>query len=205
MKRVSRIFLQGLLALLPIALTLYIVYWLGSSAEALLGRGIRLIVPDQWYWPGMGLIAGFAAVFAVGILTQAWIVRRLIQWGEALLNRIPLVKSLYSSVSDLMSFFSGSDKQGLSQVVLVTFEALNARVLGFVTRETFADLHASLEGNDLVAVYLPMSYQVGGYTVIVPRRQIEPVNLSIEEAMRFAVTAGMTTKKPARDLPAVKA
>ncbi|MBN1491059.1 MAG: DUF502 domain-containing protein, partial [Phycisphaerae bacterium] len=120
MKRVSRIFLQGLLALLPIALTLYIVYWLGSSAEALLGRGIRLIVPDRWYWPGMGLIAGFAAVFAVGVLTQAWIVRRLIQWGEALLNRIPLVKSLYSSVSDLMSFFSGSDKQGLSQVVLVT-------------------------------------------------------------------------------------
>ncbi|MBN1489573.1 MAG: DUF502 domain-containing protein, partial [Phycisphaerae bacterium] len=114
-------------------------------------------------------------------------------------------KSLYSSVSDLMSFFSGSDKQGLSQVVLVTFESLNARVLGFVTREAFADLDASLEGNDLVAVYLPMSYQVGGYTVIVPRRQLAPVNLSIEEAMRFAITAGMTTKKPTRDLPAARA
>jgi uncharacterized membrane protein len=95
-----------------------------------------------------------------------------------------------------MGFFGGSDKGKFNKVVMVSLGGTGARILGLVTREDFGSLPAGIGGDDRVAVYLPMSYQVGGFTAIVPRSAIEQVEMSMEEAMRFAVTAGMSTTRP---------
>ena len=195
MKGFSKIFFIGLAAVLPVLLTLYILAWLGSTAESVLGGSIKLLLPDRWYRPGMGLVAGFVLIFVVGLTLRAWVVRRFFSLGEGLLNRIPLVKAIYGSIRDLMNFFGGKD-QGFSQVVLVRFGDTQMKLLGFVTREDFSDLPAGLAGDDIVAVYMPMSYQLGGYTVMLPRSAIEPVNMSMQEAMKFAVTGGMKAKAP---------
>ena len=195
MKGLSKIFFTGLAAVLPVLLTFYILVWLGSKAESVFGGTINLLLPEHWYKPGMGLVAGVLFIFLVGLTLRAWVVRRFFSLGERLLSRIPLVKAIYGSIRDLMGFFGGKD-QGFSQVVLVRLGDTQMKLLGFVTREDFSDLPAGLAGNGIVAVYLPMSYQIGGYTVMLPRSAIEPVNMSMQEAMKFAVTAGMKAKSP---------
>lgn len=195
MKMVSRVFLKGLAAVLPIAVTLYALYWLGSTAESLLGGGLKMLIPGSLYRPGMGVAAGLVLVFVIGALMNAWLFRATFRWGERLLERIPLVKALYGSVRELMGFFSGSDKKTMGQAVMVAVGNPPLRLIGFITREDFSDLPTGIGGGDTVAVYLPMSYQIGGFTTMVSRAAVQPVDMSIEQAMRFAVTAGMSQIK----------
>jgi uncharacterized membrane protein len=194
MNSISRTFLTGLAAIVPIAVTAYILYWLAASAEHILRRALELAFGSRTlvYWPGMGVAAAVVVIFLTGLLMRAWLVRAAFGWAELVLGRIPLVKTLYGSVRDLMGFFSSPDRQLRSQAVMVTLGESGLRLLGLVTREDFAGLPEGIGSEDEVAVYLPMSYQIGGYTIIVPRSALESVEMSMEEAMRFAVTAGMT-------------
>jgi uncharacterized membrane protein len=189
-----RAFGKGLLAILPIAVTLYALYWLASIAEQSLSWVILLAIPDRWYIPGMGFVLGLFIVLAVGLALQVWVTRRIYDSVEALISRIPLIKSIYGSVRDLLSFFTRSTRESAEQVVVVNFAQGQQRMqlIGFVTRD---DLHDLPEGfdKDHIAVYFPMSYQVGGYTLFIDRQLVTPVEMSTEEALRFAVTAGMST------------
>lgn len=195
MKSVSKIFLSGLVAILPMAVTIYILYWLGSAAENKLGGFIKLLMPVEYYWTGMGLIAGIALVFVVGLLLNALIIRKLFVWGEAWLAKVPLVKTLYGSIRDLMKFVSNSKGKQLGQVVTVKIGEPDIIVLGFLTNENVGFIDKTLRP-DLVAVYLPLSYQIGGHTVLVPRSTVKPADLPIKDAMRFAITAGMVSGEP---------
>lgn len=194
MPSLTNIFLKGLMALLPAAVTVSLILWLATSSENWIG-GIVKPYLQEWYVPGMGLVLTIIAVFAVGILMHAYLIRRLVRLGEAILHRIPLVKTIYSSVQDLMEFFARARNKDLQQVVMVDVElgGLEARMMGFVTRDDFSQLPDGIGGPGKVCVYLPMSYQIGGYTLILDRERVHPVELSMEAAMRFAITAGMTT------------
>lgn len=199
MKTIGKIFLGGLVAIAPIGLTVYVLYWLGATAQDLLDDPLaHLFYQDrvEQVPAGAGVVAAFVVVFVVGVLANFWLVRTLLSWAERLLERIPLVKTLYGSVRDLMGFFGTSgEKQKLSQVVMVTVGNTDLRLIGLLTRDDFSDLPAGVGSNETVGVYLPMSYQVGGFLTMVPRSSVEPIDMSMEEAMRFAVTAGMTAKR----------
>jgi len=105
MKRVGTILFQGLVALLPAILTIYILFWLVSSAETVLGGMLKLLLPSGWYIPGMGLLAGLVVTFLFGLALNAFLVRRLLDLGERLADHIPLVKTLYGSLKDFIGFF----------------------------------------------------------------------------------------------------
>lgn len=190
-RRLARTFLSGLAVVLPIVITLAVLLWLVQSTEALLGAVVRLFLPDNVYQPGLGLVVALVLIFAVGVLMEAVYFRRLMRWFEDLLNRIPLVKTVYSAVRDLMSLFSKSGARKFSKVVMVKFPGTEAGLIGFVTIEDFTGLPMQ-PAADTVAVYLPMSYTIGGYTAFLPRAWLTPLDLSLEEAMRFVVTAGMS-------------
>ncbi len=192
MKTISKIFFTGLAAILPIAITIYILYWLGKTSEELAAGLLDWLLPSPPKWYGVGILTCLALILLVGLLMRAYLVRTLFGWGEAILKRIPLVKTLYGSVRDLMGFFADTDggkKQ--SQVVMVTLGP-DVRLLGLLTRENFKDLPEGVGTEETVAVYLPMSYQLGGFTTMVPRAAVQPVEMTMEDAMRFAVTAGMS-------------
>jgi len=193
MRRIWNTVLKGLVAILPIGLTLYIVYWLAVAAERLFSRLIKLLVPDQYYWPGLGLIAGLLFLYAVGLAVNAYVVRHVLRAGDDLLARIPVVKTIYVATRDFMRFLPTSGKgSDLRRVVLVPFGP--GKVIGFVTSETGNMLGAAYALEDTVAVYLPMSYMVGGYTVFVPRQALEPTSLSVEAGMRLALMGGVQSK-----------
>lgn len=185
----GRILLRGLLAVLPIVVTVALLWWLFEKVESAFAFLLRPLLEER-YVPGMGLALGLIVVFFVGVAMSTWIVRRLVKWGERQLLKLPLIKTLYGSVQDMLSLFAGSQKQQFNKVVTVTWG--DRRFLGFVTREHFDDLPDAVGGAGDVAVYLPMSYQLGGFTLMVPRDQVTPVEMSLEEAMKFAITAGVT-------------
>jgi uncharacterized membrane protein len=194
-KSISKILITGFVTLLPIVLTIYLLYWLAVSSEQVMGNVLRFVLPDASYFPGLGMIAGLIVVFAVGLLMNAYIVRQLFALGEQVLYHLPLIKTVYRAFRDFFDFFSPKKDQ-FGQVVAVTVSGME--LVGFVTQETPQRLPESFRDRDSVLVYLPMSYMVGGYTVLVPRSELRPLNMSMEEAMRFVVTAGITGKNEDR-------
>ncbi|MHC4518351.1 MAG: DUF502 domain-containing protein [Planctomycetota bacterium] len=194
MRKIGTLFLQGLIAILPIALTVYLIYWLGTSAEAVLGRAIRLVISDAYYVPGLGVLVGFLITVGIGVLLRIWVFRKVFSLGEAFLKRIPGIKSLYGSLRDLVGFFDASKPREFDQTVMVAIGDDNTRLMGLVTREDFADLPAGIGDDQTVAVYLPMSYQLGGFTVVVPKAKITAVDMKVDQAMQFVLTAGVSAE-----------
>jgi uncharacterized membrane protein len=194
MKKLGTLFLQGLIAILPIALTVYLIYWLAAAAESVLGRALRFLVGDHYYVPGLGVLAGFLLTLGIGVLLRIWLFRKVFSLGERLLQKIPGIKSLYGSIRDMVGFFDASKPRDFDQTVMVALADENVRLMGLVTREDFDDLPAGIGDEHTVAVYLPMSYQLGGFTVMVPKTKIRPVEMKVDQAMQFVLTAAVSAQ-----------
>lgn len=192
MKRLGALLMKGLVATLPLGLTIYAVYWLVTTIESLMHDLLLLFIDRATYRPGMGLFVGLGILLGMGMLVNAYIVRRVQGWIDRLIERIPGVKTVYGAIRDLMQLLpTGGKDRDLRSVVVVRFGDI--RLLGFVTRDDLPELEAQAGGIDLVAVYLPMSYQVGGYTIYLPKDQCEPLDMPVETAMRMVITAGMSS------------
>src|SRR5688500_11656227 len=191
MRRLWNTFLKGLAAVLPVVLTIYLVWWLGAKAEDLLGGWLRAILPSEHYWPGLGLVVSFLLVLLAGVLVDAYIVRRFIRFGEAMLARIPIVKTIFGALKDFARFLPAGDKRrDLKRVVL--WRMGSARMIGFVTEENINPRMFAQPEPDIVAVYFPMRYQIGGYTLYLSKHELEETRLTVEEAMRLVLIGGVT-------------
>ncbi len=192
LKFISRNILTGFVTILPVALTIYLIYWITISAETVLGSVIRSIVPEVLYWPGIGLVATLVLAFTVGLLMNTYVVRQLFAKGEQILYRMPLIKSVYKAIRDFFQYFSPTAKKEFQQVVSVSIGDTGMKVIGFVTQALHENLPKGLQDEDSMLVYLPLSYMIGGYAVMVPRSSVRPLDMNMEEAMRFTLTAGVT-------------
>ncbi|ODN66576.1 MULTISPECIES: DUF502 domain-containing protein [Methylophaga] len=195
MQFVWKTFLKGLATVLPVTLTLYLIYWLAVSAEQALRPMMIAILPYDFYWPGLGLLAAIGLIFVIGIAVNAWLVKRLFDIGESILDRIPLVKSIHGALRDFTKFFSREKQQdNLNHAVAVTIGGV--QFIGFLVKDDVSHLlemtQDEEEENDLVAVYLPLSYQIGGYTICLPREQVRSLKMSNEDTMRWILTAGLS-------------
>ncbi|GJL77577.1 MAG: membrane protein [Nitrospinaceae bacterium] len=202
LKFISKNIITGLVTLLPVVFTLYLLYWLAVTAETALGGVMRSLLSDSFYWPGMGVAAGLASVFVVGMLMHTYVVQRLFSIGEQFLYRMPFARSIYRASRDFFNYFSPERKKEFEQVVSVTFGSPGMQVIGFVTQAIPENLPEGFREEDSVLVYLPLSYMIGGYAVLVPRSAIRPLDMKMEEAMRFTLTAGVTG--PAKSPPGTK-
>jgi uncharacterized membrane protein len=197
MNTIGKLFLKGLAVVIPVALTIAIIWWLAWGAERLLGRMMETILPEGWYIAGLGLLLAVALIILVGVLSHVLIFQKLFSWGERLLNRLPLVKTIYQSIKDFIGYFS-PDSKAMEKVVLVQLPGLSFELIGFVTRESFAGLPISHQAEQPVAVYLPMSYQLGGYTLFLDRSCLRHIDMSFEEAMRLVITGAVGSQDSSR-------
>jgi uncharacterized membrane protein len=187
-----KIFLRGLATVVPVTVTISILYWIGVSLESVLGGVMQLFIPEKYYLPGTGLVIALLATFVVGATAHRWLIAKLIQIGEGLISRIPLAKTIYGGVSDLMNFISStSERKQLDQVVMVDV-AEDMYVVGFVTGSGINIAKSEEITNEIAAVYIPFSYQIGGHTVCVPRSKLKSLDASVESAMRWVLTAGVS-------------
>lgn len=190
---ITRQILTGLITILPVMLTLYLIYWFVVSTETALGKVIQLILPDVLYWPGMGFIAALVLVFVIGLMMQLYVVKALFRRVEDLLYHMPLIKSVYGAIRDFFQYFSPSRQTEFQQVVAVDL-GNDMEVIGFVTVDSSDSLPlADDEQQEKVLVYLPMSYNIGGYTMMLPRHRLRPIDMNMEQAMRFVLTAGVAS------------
>jgi len=185
------IFVRGLLTIAPLAVTIALLVWIFSALESIFKTPIHAIVGD-YYFPGLGVLVALILIFFIGMIINNFLIQKIYNFGEGILKHIPLVKTLYNSVSELMKFFKANTKESLGQVVLLDING--ASIIGFVTREDLKDISPNM-GDKEVAVYIPFSYQIGGYTFLVNKSKIKPLDMSVDKAMRFAITAGILKDK----------
>lgn len=191
MKPITKTFFKGLIAIIPLTLTLYLLFWLAATVELALGNIFKLFLPESWYTKGLGFVLGLAVVFFFGVFLESRPFRHLFRKFEELVNQIPVVKSIYSAIRDFISLFSGKQKGKFKQVVLVNVPHGKGQQIGFITVSDFEEVLPTLVSNDQIAVFLPFSYQMGGNTVIMSRQNIINIDMSVEDALRFIATAGV--------------
>jgi uncharacterized membrane protein len=190
MKKFYSLFITGLLAILPLGLTIYVLIWLVTTFEALFRGIFDVMLPASWYIPGMGVLVGVFSIFLVGLVLQLLIFQQLQRWIDTFFEKFPLVGDIYESLNGLMKYLAGGNKQNpAEQVVVVSID--NMHLLGIVTSGDLSEAPHGITKGDMVAVYLPMSYQVGGYTVYIARDRIIPVEMTKKEALRWTLTGGV--------------
>lgn len=192
MKALVTTFFRGLSVVLPVVLTVWFVVWLATSAEALLRHVFLWFLPEDLYLPGLGMALGIAIIFAAGLLARVFLLRQV--WGllEALFERIPVIKTVYNAISDFVDFFSTSDIDEEASRVVTIDMGNGIHMVGLVTdTEPQFGVGNNEDDDGTIGVYLPMSYNVGGYTLLVPKSRVRDSDMSVEAAMRWAMTAGI--------------
>ena len=190
-KPIYQYFFRGLITFLPVALTVYVLYLFIVWLETLAMWAIRPLVGD-FYLPGLGIVIGAAMIFGLGFLISLPVTARMLSWVELPFTNLPVVKSIYSSLKNFADYFAPHE-QDAQQVVLLKMPGNELSIVGLVTRQSFKGLPGALGELDQVAVYLPMGYMIGGYTVFVPRSWTTPIDMSVEEAMRASLLAWMAS------------
>jgi uncharacterized membrane protein len=192
-KQIYQYFFRGLITALPLGLTVYLLYIFLSWSEMLAMQLIRPFI-GGFYVPGMGLLLGITGIFLLGVLVSQRALRKLLLLVELPFTNLPVVKSIYSSLKSFADYFSPQRAETAQQtVVILRIPGQALELVGLVTRQRVDDLPDGFLQGDRVAVYLPMGYMIGGYTVFVPRDWTQPIDLSVEEAMRSSLFAWMST------------
>jgi len=180
MKRISQYFLQGLLLLVPLVVTTYVIYWVFVRIDRILNLPV----------PGLGFIVTIALVTLVGFGASNFLTRNLVGLVDKIFARLPLVKMIYTAIKDLVNAFVGDKRSFNRPVQVVIDKASNLRVIGFATRDSLD----SIGIKDSMAVYLPQSYNFAGNLIIVDREQVVPMSADPGEVMKLIVSGGVSSK-----------
>lgn len=186
--------LRGLSILVPVAVAVQVLAWLLRSAETMTMTLFVDVFPWQIYLPGMGVLLLCGVVFAVGLLMYPWFSEKL----DALFRRLPLFGSVYAPVRDLMSLLGGGAGEKLGYPVVLRVPGTELETIGFVTRRENENLPPELLESGYVVAYVQFASQLGGFTLLVPESACRRLDMSTEDAMRFAITAGLSLPRAER-------
>lgn len=179
LRRIINSFFQGLLLIAPLSITAFVIYSLLVFIDGLLPMRI----------PGLGLLIIIGSITLIGFMGAVVIKRPITLIFNNIIERIPLIKILYTSISDLLSAFVGQKKKFTEPVMVILSRENNIRKLGFVTERDLSSIGIS---DQFVAVYLPHSYNFSGNMFIVAADQVVPVEANSAEFMKFIVSGGVT-------------
>jgi len=182
MKKLADYFVKGLLIFVLIALTVFLLYWVFTSLDAV----FRNLLPKKI--PGLGLLLTVVFITAVGFVASNFLGRKLFALVEKVFRGLPLVKLLYSAVKDMIEAFAGEKRSFDKPVLAAVAPGAAVKVVGFVTRESLENLGLC----DYVAVYLPQSYNFAGNVLLFPKEAVQPLNIDSSQAMAFIVSGGVS-------------
>src|SRR5574341_2047306 len=191
----KRYFLTGLLVITPIWGTVLVLKTLFVTVDGILGDLLAGMMPE-WYVPRPGIVALVLLIFTTGLLAANFMGRQIVKWWENLLNRVPLVRGIYSTLKSMMDILSFSDRGSYNRVVLIQFPKNGHYCFAFVTGVTKSDMQ-DLVREPLVHVYVPTSPNpTSGYFLLVPEREVISIDISVEEAMKLIVSGGLYSPTP---------
>ena len=179
-QKILQYFLQGLLVLAPVTITIYAIYVVFDKIDSILRPEINI--------PGIGFIIIIGFVILVGYLSSFFLMERLLSMIDRLLDRTPGIKLIYSFIKDFFEAFAGNKKK-FTKGILANIESNDVWRVGFITQDDMSNFGLI----DYVAVYVPMAYSVAGQVYIIPANRIKSItNISSTQAMKFAVSGGVT-------------
>ncbi len=194
MKSVRKWLLAGLLVIVPLGITIWVLEWIISSLDKTL-----LILPQTWrpdsllgvHIPGFGVILAFAILLTVGAVASNFFGKKLVVWWDSLLNRIPVVRSIYSSVKQVSDTLFSDSGNAFRKAVLIQWPREQVWTIAFVTGSPGGDVVNHLHG-DYVSVYVPTTPNpTGGYFVMLKKTDCIELNMSVDEALKYIVSMGV--------------
>lgn len=186
----KRYFLTGLLVIIPLWGTVLILKTLFVAVDGILGDLLVRLVPSH-YVPGLGILSLILLVLVTGLFATNFMGKQIVKWWEEWLNRVPLVRGIYSTLKSMMDILSFSDHPSYNRVVLIQFPKNGHYCFAFVTGATKGEMQ-DLAQEPLIHVYVPTSPNpTSGYFLLVPEHEITSVDMSVEEAMKLIVSGGL--------------
>lgn len=195
--KLLQLFLQGLIVLAPIGITIWVVVGLFTFVDGILPNIVHAVAPELLKMdasgnmeriPGLGFVVVIVLVLFVGWVSSLFVVGRLVAVLDTVLEKTPGIKFIYSAVKDFLEAFAGNKKK-FDKPVLVNVDAADVWRIGFITQQSAVEFGMK----EHVTVYVPHSYAISGITYIVPRSHIKPLsNVSAADAMKYAVSGGVT-------------
>ena len=186
----KRYFLTGLLVITPIWGTILILKTLFITVDSILGTALADVVLPDYYFPGLGILTLVLLIFFTGILATNFFGRRMVSRWEEFLDRVPIVRGIYATLKSMMDILSFKQREKYDKVVMIQFPKNGHYCLAFVTGETREEVQA-LAPEPLVHVFVPTSPNpTSGYFLLVPEKEIVPVDMGVEEAMKLIVSGG---------------
>jgi len=201
--RLRTYFLAGILAIAPIAITLAVASWLITFVDS---RIVHLI-PEQWNpdtylkdhlgveigLPGLGLLILLVVITLIGWITAGYLGRSIVRVGENLVNRMPVIRSIYAAVKQIFETVLAHKSQAFRQAVLVEYPRRGVWTVAFITGETEGEVQALTE-EDVVSIYVPTTPNpTSGFLLFVPREDIVELHMSVEEAIKYVISGGIVT------------
>jgi uncharacterized membrane protein len=184
----------GLLVLAPLGITVWVLEWVISTLDQTLNILPEAWQPDRWlglHIPGLGVIFALAVVLAIGALTSNIIGNQLLNWWNALLHRIPVVRSIYSGVKQVSDTLFSEKGNAFRQAVLVQWPREGMWTIGFVTGTPGGDLVNHLPG-EYLSVFVPTTPNpTGGYFVMLKKSDCIVLNMSVDEALTYVISMGV--------------
>ena len=183
-------FLQGVLIIAPITITIYTIYWVVSSIDNLIpifytkSQDGRFVVQNY----GLGFLIIILAICLIGYLSSFFIKLKMFSLFESMMAKTPGIRFIYTTVKDFFEAFAG-EKKKFNKPVLANIDDNDVWRVGFITQEEVKDFHFI----DYVAVYIPASYSIAGNVYLLPRNRVKPItNINATDAMKFAISGGVT-------------
>lgn len=189
-------FITGLLILVPLVITLWVLYFFIGTLDQTL-----LLLPQHWrpesligfYIPGLGVILTLLIIFLTGLLTQNFIGNYVVRAWESLLQRIPIVNSLYSSIKQISDTLFSSSGNAFRQAVLIQYPREGSWTIGFLTGVPGGDVKNHLPG-DYVSLYVPTTPNpTSGFFLMMPRQDVIELDMSVDVALKYIVSMGVVT------------
>lgn len=187
--------LRGLLLLVPIVVSVAFIVWLSRTIETALKPVFEFVLPPGWYFPGLALVLFLLSALTVGLVTRNVLMRKTLEITEGWVTKLPVIGSVYPVVRQVTDLLSGKGGGQNGSVVLITWPGTDIKVFGIVTSNAARQAWLPL---DCDWVYVPMSYQMGGFSLILPRAQLEPVDMKPGEALQMILMGGIVQPKAAK-------
>lgn len=184
---IKQIFISGLLAILPIGITVWIIVKAIDLGDSFLGGYIRKITPTKI--PALGLFATIILIFLVGVLVHGYIGKHIRMWIEGLFSKTPIIKSIYKPIRDIVDNFGSPTNENFKTVVMVNYPNNETKSMGFVTKANI-----EIDGNNLTAVFIPTTPNpTNGFLVYFKKKDLLELDIPVDEALKLIISLGSST------------
>lgn len=205
-RKVRNIFLTGMFTVIPIAITFWLLDFIFTTVDPIF-QPIIIDIIDLipflkgrfTYIPGLGIVMTMVAIFLVGLFVKNIIGQKLVELGEWIVKKIPIVRGIYSSSKQFMQAVSLTSSDGFRKVILVEYPRKGLWVIGFVTCENTGETQA-LTDEDVVYVFIPTTPNpTSGFLLLVPKKDVIPLSMTVEQGLKLVVSGGIVTPPSAKN------